>query len=208
MKILISAAKYADPSAYERAVERAGGEPSACYLPRSGVEFDGLILAGGGDIDPALYGQKNCGSESIDRNRDRVELDLLAEFARAGKPVLGICRGIQVINVWAGGGLIQDLGAQNAIHRHDGQDKCHLALAGRGFLRDLYGPRLRVNSAHHQGVGPVGRRLAVIARAADGIIEGLRHCDLPIFGVQFHPERMTGCGTAPGDRIFHWFCGL
>lgn len=210
MKILISVGRYADPAACEGAVERGGGRPCAQYLPPGGAGFDGLILAGGGDVEPSLYGQKNCGSESVDLRRDRAELALLEEFARAGKPVLGICRGMQVINVWAGGGIIQDLGGQNAIHRREGRDKLHLIFAGRGVLRELYGPRFRANSAHHQGVGPVGRCLCVTARAADGVIEGLEHCRLPLFGVQFHPERMTGPDTARGDRLTAWFvrrCG-
>ena len=119
MDILISVGKDADPSNCIRAVEQAGGHPHADYLPQS-ADYDGLILAGGGDIHPSLFVQKNCGSRGIDFSRDRAELALLDAFAAAGKPVLGICRGHQVVNVWAGGGIVQDLGEHNTIHRWEG----------------------------------------------------------------------------------------
>lgn len=207
MDILISVGKDADPGNYIRAVERAGGRPHAAYLPQS-TNYDGLILAGGGDIHPSLFGQKNCGSRGIDFSRDRTELALLDAFAAAGKPVLGICRGHQVVNVWAGGGIVQDLGEHNTIHRWEGCDKTHLVMAGKGILGKLYGPCFCVNSAHHQGVGPVGKGLQVIARSADGIIEAMEHCSVPILTTQFHPERMAGPDTADGSGIFRWFITL
>lgn len=204
MKLLISADKTADPILYIQAAEQAGGAPHAAYLPKFDPIFDGLILTGGGDITPSLFGQKNCGSRNIDLDRDLCELALLEDFVRAGKPVLGICRGHQLVNVWAGGGILQDLGEQNAIHRWEGCDKVHLVSAC-GILRDLYGPLFRVNSAHHQGVGPLGKGLAVTARSADGVIEAMEHRSLPIYTTQFHPERMGENGTADGGRIFRWF---
>jgi len=204
MNILISVGKNADPANYMQAVERAGGTAHAIYLPPCDLSFDALILAGGGDISPHLFGQKNCDSQDIDHHRDHCELALVDAFAKAGRPILGICRGHQVVNVWAGGGIIQDLGEQNAIHRHDGCDKVHLVSAA-GILKYLYGGLFRVNSAHHQGIGPVGKSLKVTARSADGVIEAMEHCTLPIFTTQFHPERMNGIDTAPGDRIFRWF---
>lgn len=205
MNILISVGKDADPANYVRAVEDAGGCPHWAYLPKPDPAFDGLILAGGGDIMPCLFGQKNCGSQGIDLRRDRAELALLDAFARAGKPVLGICRGHQVVNVWAGGGLVQDLGEQNSIHRRDRCDKTHTVFAGKGVLRELYGPRFRANSAHHQGIGPVGRCLQVTARSADGVVEALEHVSLPILTTQFHPERMAEPDTADGSPVFRWF---
>lgn len=204
MNVLISIGKDADPINYLRAVAQAGGEGNAMYLPPCAPTFDALILAGGGDISPHLFGQKNCGSQEIDLDRDLRELALLDCFARAGKPILGICRGHQMVNVWAGGGIIQDLGEQNAIHRHDGCDRVHLVSA-IGTPEYLYGSLFRVNSAHHQGVGPLGKGLRVTARSADGVIEAMEHYSLPIFTTQFHPERMHGPDTVAGDRIFRWF---
>lgn len=208
MDILISVGKNGDPVNYVRAVEQAGGRPHPAWCPKPEPQFDGLILAGGGDMEPALYGQKNCGSTNIDWTRDQAELALLDVFAQAGKPVLGICRGHQVVNVWAGGGLIQDLGEQNDIHRWAEGDRVHMAFAGMGVLKELYGAQFRVNSAHHQGVGPVGKELRVTARSADGIIEAMEHTKFPILTVQFHPERMTGPDTADGGAVFRHFVTL
>lgn len=205
MNILISIGGTADPFNYVRAVEHAGGRAYAAYLPEKDLSFDGLILAGGGDVEPSLFGQKNCGSAGIDLFRDKAELALLDAFTAAGKPVLGICRGHQIINVWAGGGLIQDLGEKNAIHRREDQDKVHMVLAGEGVLKELYGSCIRVNSAHHQGVGPVGRGLRITACSADGVIEAMEHESYPIWTTQFHPERMNGPETADGGKLFQWF---
>lgn len=205
MDILISVGRNADPANYIAAVTRAGGNPIAAYLPEPDPRFDALILAGGGDIEPTLFGQKNCGSDQIDYLRDRRELALADAFAAAGKPILGICRGHQLINVWAGGGLIQDLGEQNAIHRRIRADKVHSAFACGGVLEALYGGCFRVNSAHHQAVGPVGAGLRVTARSADGIIEAMEHTQLPILTVQFHPERMNAPDTADGGLLLRWF---
>ena len=205
MNILISIGRVADPANYVRAVERAGGKAHAAYLPEPDLSFDALILAGGGDMNPELYGQKICGSEDIAYERDRAELALLDAFTAAGKPVLGICRGHQVVNVWAGGGLIQDLGEQNAIHRWDGADKVHLAVAQDGVLAELYGTCFKINSAHHQAVGPIGKGLRVTARSADDVVEAMEHESLPIYTVQFHPERMHEPDTVDGGDIFRWF---
>ncbi|MDD6159582.1 MAG: type 1 glutamine amidotransferase [Oscillospiraceae bacterium] len=206
MRILISRGKTPADN-YVEAVTRAGGEATAVYLPASHEEYDALILAGGGDIDPVFFGEENCGSQEIDIARDRAELALLDAFARSGKPVLGICRGHQLVNIWAGGGLIQDLGKKNAAHRWEGKDKVHPVVTERGFLRELYGKRFFSNSAHHQGVGRLGKGLCAAAWAEDGVVEAMEHERLPVFTVQFHPERMNGRDTAEGDRIFRWFLG-
>ena len=205
MDILISVGNNTNPENYAKAVERAGGVPHAAYLPEPDLSCDGLILAGGGDMEPSLYGQKNNLSEGIDTDRDRAEFALLDAFSAAGKPVLGICRGHQVVNVWAGGDLIQDLGEKNTVHRRVEQDKIHRIHAARGVLRKLYGSSFDVNSAHHQAVGIVGEGLTVTARSEDGVIEAMEHGRLPIFTFQFHPERMNSAGTVDGGAIFRWF---
>ena len=205
MKILVSVGKNADPTNYIRAVEQAGGTPCALYLPRPDLRYDGLILAGGGDMNPSLFGQKNCGSANIDPARDRAELALLDVFAAAGKPILGICRGHQVVNVWAGGGLLQDLGTKNVVHRRADCDKVHRVCAEQGILHSLYGAEFCVNSAHHQSVEPIGRELRVTARSLDGVVEAMEHRSLPILTTQFHPERMTGPDVAAGSILFQWF---
>ena len=205
MKILISVGKSADPINYVRAVEKAGGTPCALYLPEPDLSCDGLILAGGGDVEPSRFGQENRGSDNMNPARDRAELALLDAFAAAGKPILGICRGHQAVNVWAGGTLIQDLGEKNAVHRWEERDKIHWACAEKGVLRDLYGERFCINSAHHQAVDAVGKDLEITACSEDGVVEAMEHRTLPILTVQFHPERMTGPETADGARLFQWF---
>lgn len=206
MKILISVGEAADPANYVRAVEAAGGAAEWGYLPRFEERYAGLVLAGGGDMDPALFGQADRGSRGIDRRRDEAELALLDGFLGAGRPVLAICRGHQVANVWAGGDLIQDLGRRGRLHAWAGEDRVHLLIPVSGFLRRVYGRGpFPVNSAHHQAVGRVGRGLRVCARAADGVVEAMEHGSLPLITTQFHPERMAGPDTVSGRPIFRRF---
>jgi len=213
MKILISTGG-GDPVNYLAAVAAAGGEPVAAYLPEPDEEYAGLILAGGADMDPAFFGQEDRGSQGIDRARDRAELALLDWFAARKRPILGICRGHQVINVWAGGTLIQDLGnTLNLFHRSQGSDRIHpVAAVGGSLLRQLYGQVFPVNSSHHQGVGELGKGLTVTAHSEAGVVEAMEHVSLPIITTQFHPERMTGAHARPdavdGSLIFDHFMEL
>jgi len=198
---------------YLAAIEAAGGMGEARYLPAPDLSYDGLVLAGGDDMDPALYGQENRGSQDIDRARDRAELALLDAFCGAGKPVLAICRGHQVVNVWLGGDLLQDLGPGLVpFHRKGEGDQVHLIRAEKGsLLCRLYGPVFPVNSNHHQGLGRLGRGLRAAARSEGGVIEAVEHAALPLISVQFHPERMTGAlarpDTVDGGAIFRAFLG-
>ena len=212
MKILISTGG-GDPANYLAAVTAAGGDPVAAYLPARSEEYAGLVLAGGADMDPAFFGQPNWASRGIDLARDRAELALLDWFLERGRPVLGICRGHQVANVWAGGDLIQDLG-EALVPFHTGEnDLVHLVRAEEGgLLHRLYGPVFAVNSAHHQGVGRPGKGMVVAARSEGGVIEAMEHQCLPLITTQFHPERMTGARARPdavdGGGIFAHFLEL
>ena len=205
MKILISTGNT-DPVNYVRAVREAGGDPTARYLPKPELSFDGLILAGGGDIDPARYGQTCAGSETPDIRRDSAELALLSAYAQAGKPILGICRGHQLLNVWAGGTLIQDLGAGNDTHRGtEAGDRWHEVISEPdSILFRLSGAHFSANSSHHQAADVPGKGLRITARSSDGTAEGLEHCSLPVFSVQFHPERMG----EDGQPVFRYFLDL
>ena len=200
-----------DAANYIAAVEAAGGRAEARYLPEPDLSYDGLLLAGGGDMDPALFGQENQGSRGIDRARDRAELALLDAFFGAGKPVLAVCRGHQVVNVWLGGGLIQDLDPALAPFHGGGEgDRVHpVRAAESSLLRRLYGPVFPVNSSHHQALGRLGRGLTVTARSEGGVAEAAEHESLPLISVQFHPERMTGArlrsDTVDGGAIFRAF---
>jgi putative glutamine amidotransferase len=160
--------------------------------------LDGLILQGGADIDPQLYGERP-GSHvgPTDIVRDRFELELLRAFAAANKPVLGVCRGMQLVNVTYGGTLHQDLlsaGIGQHPHRvaelYD-EHTHEIEFVKGGWLQSIYDDctRARVTSIHHQGIKELGAKLVVEAHSADGIIECVRDPDLNFMvGVQWHPE--------------------
>jgi putative glutamine amidotransferase len=197
---------FALASTYVRAVTMGGGTPVIIppYLEGSALRsafggIDGLILSGGGDIHPSSFGEADCGLLwRIDRKRDHAELSLARWALREGLPTLAICRGIQALNVAAGGSLIQDIPTQvpNAL--------THSSIAGRAVaeiahtvhvdagsrLADLIGPGdVGVNSAHHQSVKAVGNGLVVVAQAPDGVIEALEAPARPFcIGIQWHPE--------------------
>lgn len=168
-----------------------------------------LILPGGGDIHPSWFGQKRSGAIPGDPWLDRAQLSILDSFVRSGKPVLGICRGLQLINIYFGGNLIQDLPVSSG-HLSSEKDLHHPAFNLPGsVLHKLYGDSCIINSAHHQSCGQAGHGLMIAQTAQDGVIEGLEHTEKPILGVQWHPER-TGfsfCspGIADGEIIIRYF---
>ena len=159
---------------------------------------DALLLPGGGDIHPRFYGRSAAGAEEIDEARDEYELALLRSFAAAGKPIFGVCRGLQLINVAFGGTLLRHIDGHSGV---GGGDSFHDVRTDDSVLRGLYGGRFTVNSAHHQAIGRLGAGLRVIARADDGTIEAVRHERLPILAVQWHPERLG----AEGKRLLAYF---
>ena len=155
---------------------------------------DALLLPGGGDVHPRFYGQHVDGAANIDEARDVRELALTRAFAATKKPIFGICRGSQIINVAFGGTLHQHIDGHSQL---DGADRLHETHTDDALLRSLYGTRLTVNSAHHQSVDRLGIGLHAVQWADDGTVEALRHAALPIFAVQWHPERL--CGTFERD---------
>ena len=188
---------------YVRAVSDAEGDTAAVYAPAEFESYDGLILAGGEDIAPGLYGQVNEGlSVGMDPVREASDRMALDAFVKAGKPVLGICRGMQMLAVLFGGDMIQDLGEGCKTHTGEGGvDKFHTVRAGKGtLLNTLYGDEFETNSSHHQAVKTVSEDFAVTAYAQDGTIEAIEHKSLDIVGVQWHPERYDG-----GAKLIEWF---
>ena len=195
---------------YIQALIRSGAEPEAGSVihPES---CDGLLLPGGPDLDPALYGQVPIPETEFETELDTLQMDILRRFLKSGKPVFGICRGHQLINVALGGTLIQDLPTA-ADHKRiaPGADQVHFCNADPDSrIAGLYGPRFAVNSSHHQGVDQPGDGLRVVLRAQDGVIEAMEHKTLPIFSVQFHPERMCFAhrreDTVDGSLLFRYF---
>lgn len=208
-RILLSGSS--DNTNYINAVNGCGGIPFASYLPEVSLAYDGLILCGGVDIHPKYYNEEIDGSHQIDLERDAVELALAKAYIEAGKPVLGICRGLQLLNVYFGGSLIQDL--ENANEHASGAeyDLIHAVRAEEGsVVQKLYGDSFVVNSSHHQAIGKLGEGLKVTMRTEDGrVIEGIEHKTLPILAVQWHPERMCfekeRSDTINGSHLIRYF---
>lgn len=179
-----------DTSNYEKALAAFHIETHTLLSIGSLHNYDFLVLPGGGDITPGFFGQKNCGSKKIDTELDILQIQALEVFVSMKRPVLGICKGIQIINVFFGGNLFQDLPSADH-HKYNLGDQYHLSSAvEHSLLHSIYGSSFVVNSAHHQGIDLLGKSLTVIQHSDDGIIEGLIHNSLPILGVQWHPERM------------------
>jgi len=212
MKIAISVSEKEKSkgtrSAYFQALVTSGARPeelalvSAVDLRRVQAEdFDGILFAGGEDVDPALYEEKTkYPSVHTDRARDKFEFSLLDAALEQRLPILGICRGIQMINVKFGGTLYQDLGSDDAAqmeHKQAGgrsepthavtltEPESHLAQAFQGSCR--------VNSLHHQAIKHVGRGLKKTAYSEDGLVEAVESAgDYPfLLAVQWHPEEMA-----------------
>ncbi|HET9179232.1 MAG TPA: gamma-glutamyl-gamma-aminobutyrate hydrolase family protein [Terriglobia bacterium] len=196
-------------SPYFKALVAAGAQPdeiqmimsSGNGLPSSG-DFDGVLLAGGEDVDPELYGERvKYDSVKINRARDDFEIALLQKMLRSRLPILGICRGIQLINVQFGGTLYQDLKSETALEIDHKQQGSRSATAHSvtvtepdSVLHGFFTGMCRVNSLHHQAIRHLGRGLKVTAHSEDELYEAVELAEeYPFFlAVQWHPEEMIG----------------
>lgn len=188
-------------SKYVESLARAGAQVRWVELAdpdkaaAQALECDGLLLPGGGDIEPALYGQARipaCGEPNA--LRDAAEPKLLRVFLAADKPIFGICRGIQVLNAFLGGTLYQDIKPLEHIPHNDHWAKVHTVTLRRGtLLSEIIGQdTLLVNSQHHQAADKPAPGLAISALSEDGFIEGLEKPDARFcLGVQWHPEWLS-----------------
>lgn len=176
---------------------------------------DALLLTGGPDVVPERYGENEDPTAGVDSlpGRDELEWSLLAAARRRALPVLGICRGHQVVHAFLGGSLWQDLGAlspaSRRLHDPDRGDRRRIAheitvASGAGPLRDLLASHapLAVNSLHHQAVRRPGGGMETAAVAADGVIEASAHGDPAwwVWTVQWHPEELIGASDPPFHR--------
>lgn len=195
---------------YDAALKASGLEPVFSRDLSLAADCDGLLLTGGYDIDPAFYGQENVACFHVDPVKDREEIALVEQFMALERPIFGICRGHQILNVALGGDMIQHVPGHAQLDT--GVDDAHPVTAEHEFMRRLYGDRFPVNSAHHQLVGRLGRGLNVTCRSDEGYIEGIVHDNGRVFGVQFHPERMAFArrreDTVDGKKLFDVFRDL
>ena len=219
MKPVIGITRCSKLDDYIESVKRAGGEPLVLETtddPAKTLErVDAVLLSGGPDVDPALYGQALHPSTHVDRDRDRFEIPLSKEAVARDVPVFAICRGVQVLNVAAGGTLVQDIPSaieteldhsiQEPKHApaHDVRVTPATVLASTlGDVRQL--DTCIVNSRHHQAVADVAPSFVVSAVSPDGIIEAIERPDSKFcVGVQWHPENFWRTGEF--DSLFEAF---
>ena len=161
--------------------------------------IDGLILTGGmNDVDPSLYGEENSNSADVSKERDKCEIDLYQSMRKIDKAIIGVCRGMQIMNAVLGGSIYQDIDThlENPLPHYLDENKKerfhNIQFPEESVLTDIFGKdEIRVNSSHHQSVKNLGKDAVVIAKSSDNVIEAIQipeeYCNI---GVQWHPERM------------------
>jgi len=177
------------------------------------INFDGIVLSGGIDMHPKYYHSSAVDYMNAPKNfnekRDEFEMAVFESSQQNNIPLLGVCRGMQLVNCLLGGTLIQDIGTvANAIHRYEHNDKAHaINIIPGTLLNEITGVyRTVTNSAHHQAIDTIGRGLAINCTSDDGIIEGVEWADKEnksyFLGIQWHPERMykLHLGKSPATK--------
>ncbi len=191
------------PTDYVNAVKKAGGTPVLIpFGSKEDIEdvlniVDAVIMTGGADVNPMLYGEMwHTTQGEADGARDAFDIELIHACVEKNIPLLGICRGCQIINVALGGSLYQDnmeAGSHVSVHVQKNRKAypSHLINIEEGsFLYEVCGKQYPVNSFHHQSVKQPGDGLKVVATAPDGIVEALQHESKFVWACQFHPEMM------------------
>ncbi|WAA65423.1 gamma-glutamyl-gamma-aminobutyrate hydrolase family protein [Microbacterium oxydans] len=195
-------------SEYATSVLGAGGLPVHLPMDAAPAELverlDGVVIVGGDDVDPRRYGQApGPFTALVDPQRDEFESGLIQAAIDGGVPLLGVCRGAQLLNVVRGGTLHQHLahgeGESHGSYAYPRAHRVHeVRIAPGSVTHALYGETTRVNSFHHQAVDVPGRGIVVTGWAPDGVVEAIELEGLPVVGVQWHPE------TFDADPIFGW----
>lgn len=193
---------------YMQAIEALGHTPVVTpptFDPALAKKLDALLLTGGGDVNPALYGGKDMGDILFDTQRDELEISLIEAFLQENKPIGGICRGLQVICV-ALGGTLQNISNHTQVQ---GKDAAHAIALSKGAHKLLQGLTV-VNSAHHQAALDLPKALKAIAHSPDGIIEAVQGKGpkgSPVRAVQWHPERDTNNDAEQNSRVLSFLLG-
>ncbi len=211
------------PLSYVHAIKKGGSIPliipvvnEASYIKNIIHEIDGLVIPGGSDVNPQLYNEQllPC-SEGIDDELDHFQIKLIQEALKYDLPILGICRGHQILNVALGGSLYQDIAyvkrTEDIIHDQllNGylyEQTIHDVIFKDGsILEDLFGKKMKTNSFHHQMIKKLGVGLEIIGHSEDGIIEAIVHPGFKfVLGVQWHPERSED--QLPLFKLFNEVC--
>jgi putative glutamine amidotransferase len=216
----MSTPQLSTPEAYAQAIAKAGGVPiliplglSEEALQKLITRLDGILFTGGGDIHPERYGGAFTNlCQSVDSDRDRVEIFLLRQIVQAPKPFLGICRGCHIINVGLGGTLYTDISTDKPAsleHRRSRRDKFShpVKLKPSSMLAKIIGvEEFEVNSRHHQAIANLAAGIDAVAFAPDGIIEAIElpgYSGLFGLGVQWHPEDLLE--HKPARDLFRGF---
>ena len=209
--------------AYVQAVQRAGGVPllipimeDSATLELAMRQIDGLLLSGGADIDPSYFNEEAIPElGDVDSKRDFYDYTLIELARRYQIPILGICRGMQVLNVCFGGNLYQDIYAQQTAEllnhsqeeARDVETHSVTIVANSQLSRIIGSTTVETNSFHHQAVKDIGKGLQSVATTSDGICEGIESTNYPIIGVQWHPENLAVANKKSHVSLFNWLIG-
>ena len=173
---------------YETFFSKLPARTVTTLVPGEVTSCDALILPGGGDITPAVFGEKNKGSRTVDTELDILQFQALDTAIAARIPVIGICKGMQVINVAFGGTILQDM-LGDSLHSIPSGDEYHTSIMTEDSRQ--FSVIMLVYSAHNQSIDRLGQHLKIIQLCPDdGCPEALEHDELPILGLQWHPERL------------------
>lgn len=197
---------------YEAAVTSFGALPVVSISESSAAAYDLLLLPGGGDIAPSFFNQPDIASKDLDYELDKAQFRLLDLFIKSGKSVLGICKGMQLINIYFGGNILQNMDKNHlSVHSYENGDSYHLIFFNKlsslpeGLNPRLFPEKMQVNSAHHQCIDHLGEGLTILQYSLDYVPETIAHLTLPILGFQWHPERLCSNGKNYLHPFLHHF---
>ena len=191
---------------YIKACEAVGLKPTLSDSVTDEALYDALLIPGGIDVSPEFYGEENTDSIDTDADFDRLQLNIIDSFCKAEKPIMGVCRGCQLLNVYFGGTLCQNIEGHNI--KDNGTHKAFVSSDKLSII-DFDGI-LDVNSTHHQCIKKAGKDIEIFARSEEGIPEGFVHTSKPVFGVQWHPEKLLDntAEKSSGLWVYRLFAAL